>query len=45
MPDTLLDLKKRRSELLAEISALGDFRRGSVSATAGHLRHSQLPLP
>ena len=35
MPDSLLDLEKRRSEVLAEIAALGDFRRGSISATGG----------
>src|SRR5271167_1130909 len=35
MSDSLLDLEKRRSELLAEISTLGDFRPGSISATSG----------
>ena len=35
MPDSLLDLEKRRSEVLARISALGDFRPGSISATGG----------
>ena len=35
MPDLLLDLEKRRSEVLSEIAALGDFRRGSISATGG----------
>jgi hypothetical protein len=35
MPDSLLELEKRRSEVLTEISALGDFRRGSISATGG----------
>jgi hypothetical protein len=35
MPDSLLELEKRRSEVLAEISALGDFRPGSISATGG----------
>ncbi len=35
MPDSLLDLEKRRSEVLAEISKLGDFRPGSISATSG----------
>ena len=35
MPDSLLELEKRRSEVLAQISALGDFRRGSISATGG----------
>lgn len=32
---TMLDLEKRRSEILAQISALGDFRPGSISATRG----------
>jgi hypothetical protein len=35
MPDSLLDLERRRSQVLAEISALGDFRPGSISATSG----------
>jgi hypothetical protein len=35
MPDSLLDLEKLRSEVLAQISALGDFRPGSISATGG----------
>ena len=35
MPDSLLNLVKRRSEGLAEIAGLGDFRRGSISATGG----------
>ena len=35
MPDSLLDLEKRRSEMLAQISALGDFRPGSISPTGG----------
>lgn len=35
MPVSLLDLEKRRTEVLAEISALGDFRPGSISATGG----------
>ena len=35
MPDSLFDLEHRRSEVLAEISALGDFRPGSISATGG----------
>jgi len=35
MPDSLLDLEKHRSEVLAEISSLGDFRPGSISATGG----------
>ena len=35
MPDPLLDLEKRRSDVLREIAVLGDFRRGSISATGG----------
>lgn len=35
MPESLLDLEKRRFQVLAEISALGDFRRGSISTTGG----------
>lgn len=35
MPDSLLDLEKRRSLVLSDISALGDFRPGSISATVG----------
>ena len=35
MPNSLFDLEKHRSEVLAEISALGDFRRGSISGTGG----------
>jgi len=35
MPDSLLELEERRSEVLAQISALGDFRPGSISATGG----------
>ena len=35
MSDPLLDLEKRRLEVIAEISALGDFRRGSISGTLG----------
>jgi len=35
MPDSLLDLEKRRSEVLAKMSSLGDFRPGSISATGG----------
>ena len=33
MHAALFDLEKRRSDVLAEISALGDFRPGSISAT------------
>jgi hypothetical protein len=35
MSDSLLELEKRRSAVLAQISALGDFRPGSISATSG----------
>jgi hypothetical protein len=35
MADSLVDLEKRRSQVLAEISALGDFRPGSISPTGG----------
>ena len=35
MSDSLLDLEKRRAQVLAQISALGDFRPGSISATRG----------
>jgi hypothetical protein len=35
MPDSLVDLEKRRSAVMMEISKLGDFRPGSISATSG----------
>lgn len=35
MPDSMLDLEKRRSEILSQLSALGDFRPGSISPTGG----------
>ena len=35
MPDSVLELEKRRSAVLAQIAALGDFRPGSISATGG----------
>ena len=35
MSDSLLNLERRRSEVVSEISALGDFRPGSISATRG----------
>ena len=35
MPESLLDLEKRRSKVLSQIVDLGDFRPGSVSATRG----------
>jgi hypothetical protein len=35
MSNSVLALEKRRSEVLAQISRLGDFRPGSISATSG----------
>jgi hypothetical protein len=35
MPDSLPELERRRAQILTEIDALGDFRRGSISATGG----------
>jgi len=35
MSESLLNLEKRRAEVLAEITALRDFRRGSITATGG----------
>lgn len=35
MSDSLLELEQRRSAVLDQISALGDFRPGSISATSG----------
>lgn len=35
MSDSLSQLEKRRSEVVAQISRLGDFRPGSISATGG----------
>jgi hypothetical protein len=35
MTDSLPELERRRSRTLAEIAALCDFRRGSISATTG----------
>jgi hypothetical protein len=35
MSESLLNLEKRRAEVLAEIMTLGDFRRGSITATGG----------
>jgi Family of unknown function (DUF6788) len=35
MPESLQQLEKRRVEIAAEISALGDFRPGSITATQG----------
>jgi hypothetical protein len=35
MPDSLPDFESRRADLLAQISNLGDFRPGSITATRG----------
>ena len=35
MSDSLPQLEQTRAEILAEISALGDFRAGSITATRG----------
>ena len=35
MPDTLLVLEQRRSALLDQVLALGDFRSGSITAIQG----------
>jgi len=35
MPDSLPDLEKRRSGLIDQITHLGDFRPGSITATRG----------
>lgn len=35
MPPSLIDLEKRRSELITQIAALGDFRPGSITTTTG----------
>lgn len=35
MPDPEIQLEKRRAELLNRISAVGDLRRGSITATSG----------
>ena len=35
MPDALLDLESRRSELVRQLARLGDFRSGSISNTSG----------
>ena len=35
MADSLPDLEKQRSGLIAQITQLGDFRPGSISATRG----------
>jgi len=43
VPDSLFDPEKRRSEVLAEICALGDFRPGSISATIPAMLAQQVP--
>ena len=35
MPDALSDLESRRSEIVKQLSRLGDFRSGSISNTSG----------
>jgi hypothetical protein len=35
MPDSLPHLEAKRSDLFRELAALGDFRRGSITATSG----------
>lgn len=35
MPKTLPELEQRRAELFAQISEVGDFRPGSITATQG----------
>jgi hypothetical protein len=35
MSDSELQLEKQRAELLTQISAVGDLRRGSITATSG----------
>jgi len=35
MPDSLLDLEARRADLLGQLISVGDFRRGSITATFG----------
>jgi hypothetical protein len=35
MPDSLPELERRRADLVAQISHLGDFRPGSITATQG----------
>jgi len=35
MPDSLQELEQRRTNLLRQISQLGDFRPGSITATQG----------
>jgi hypothetical protein len=35
MPDTLPQLEAQRTDLFRQIASLGDFRRGSITATSG----------
>lgn len=35
MPDSVPELERQRADLLAQISHLGDFRPGSITATQG----------
>jgi hypothetical protein len=35
MPDSLPQLEAQRTDLFGQLAALGDFRRGSISATSG----------
>ena len=35
MPDALPELEKQKTEVLRQIAGLGDFRRGSITATSG----------
>ena len=35
MPDSLPHLEAKRTDLFRQLAALGDFRRGSISATSG----------
>src|SRR6266849_2920419 len=35
MPDSLIDLETRRAELFRQLTSVGDFRRGSITATSG----------
>jgi hypothetical protein len=35
MPDSLLQLEAQRADLFSQLTALGDFRRGSITTTSG----------
>jgi hypothetical protein len=35
MPDSLLQLEAQRTDLFRQLATLGDFRRGSITATSG----------